>query len=295
VATFSIVGCDTATGEVGVAVASRYFAVGAIVPWAQAGVGAVATQSYVNPDYGVIGLELLESGLSPQEVIDSLTSTDTLYNRRQIGVIDSRGNGATFTGKDCLPWAGGKVGRHCAAQGNILVSGDVVERMVAAFEGTSGELADKLLAALLAGDSAGGDSRGRQSAAIYTAQPGPWNRYDTKIDIRVDDHRDPFAEITRLYKMAKALSRLDLAYRLRSKGDLAGAVAAARESVELNPDIPETHYDYACYLSLSGHYDLAMESLGRAIKIAPRFKSMATGDSDLEALRDRGDFKRLTR
>jgi uncharacterized Ntn-hydrolase superfamily protein len=293
VSTFSIVACDTATGELGVAVASKYFAVGAIVPWAKSGVGAIATQSYVNPDYGIIGLELLQRGLSPQEVIDSLTRADSMFARRQVGIVDAQGNSATFTGRDCLMWAGGMRRHGCAAQGNILVRPSVVASMIHTFENTSGELADKLLSALLAGDSAGGDSRGRQSAALYVVAPGQWNRYDTKIDIRVDDHRDPFGELTRLYKLAKALSRLDLAYRLRMQGDLAGAVEAAHDAVELNPDIPETHYDYACYLSLNGEHDMAMAALTRSIRMAPKFKSMAVGDQDLEALRVRDDFKRL--
>jgi uncharacterized Ntn-hydrolase superfamily protein len=293
VSTFSIVGCDTATGELGVAVASKYFAVGAIVPWAKSDVGAIATQSYVNPDYGIIGLELLQHGMSPQQVIDSLTRADSMFERRQVGMVDSRGRAATFTGAGCMPWAGGRVGQHCAAQGNILVSGEVVDKMIAAFKGTSGELSGKLLAALLAGDSAGGDSRGRQSAALYVVRSGQWQRYDTKIDIRVDDSQDPFGELTRLYKMARALSRLDLAYRLRMQGDLAGAVAAAKESVELNPNLPETHYDYACYLSLSGRHEQAMKSLIKAIEMAPKFRAMAVADSDLEALRGREDFRRL--
>lgn len=293
VSTFSIVGCDTATGELGVAVASKYFAVGAIVPWAKADVGAAATQSYVNPDYGIIGLELLQQGLSPRQVIDSLTRADSMFERRQVGIIDSRGRAANFTGAECLPWAGGRVGRHCAAQGNILISGEVVDKMITAFENVTGELSDKLLSALLAGDTAGGDSRGRQSAALYVVRPGQWRRYDTKIDIRVDDSQDPFGELTRLYKMAKALSRLDQAYRLRMQGDLAGAVSAAKEAVELNANIPETHYDYACYLSLSGQHDQAMRSLTTAIQMTPKFKAMAVGDSDLEALRGRDDFRRL--
>jgi uncharacterized Ntn-hydrolase superfamily protein len=293
VTTFSIVGYDPSSGELGVAVASKYFAVGSIVPWAKSGVGAVATQSWVNPDYGPIGLDLLAVGLSPQQVIDSLTRADSMFERRQVGVINSKGEAATFTGKGCLAWAGGKIGKNCVAQGNILVSESVVNSMVAAFENTKGELADKLMAALLSGDSAGGDSRGKQSAAVYVVKPTPGNRYDTKIDIRVDDHPQPFSELKRLYSIAKALSRLDLAYNLRQKGDMEGAVKAARESVELNPDLPETHYDLACYLSLSGNLDLAMKSLRTALRKSPRFKPMAAGDPDLEALRQRNDFRKL--
>lgn len=197
--TFSIAGADPQTGEVGVAVASKYFAVGSVVPWAKAEIGAVATQAWVNSDYGPNGLDLLARGLSPQAVIDSLTKTDSLFQRRQIGVIDSKGNAATFTGMGCMHWAGGLVGKDCAAQGNILVSEDVVSCMVHAFENTEGSLGDKLMAALLSGDSAGGDSRGKQSAAILVVKKTPGYRYDREIDIRVDDSPEPFVEIKRLY------------------------------------------------------------------------------------------------
>ena len=293
VSTFSIVGFDSANGELGVAVASKYFAVGAIVPWAKSNVGAVATQSWVNADIGPMGLKMLHDDMSPQEIIDSLARADSMFDRRQVGIIDSKGRAVTYTGKDCLSWAGGKIGASCAAQGNILVSEKVVNDMVSAFENTTGELSDRLMAALLAGDSAGGDSRGKQSASLFVVKPSPGQIYDTKVDIRVDDHKEPFVELNRLYKMAKALSRLDLAYRMRMQGDGEGAVSAAREAVELNPVLPETHYDLACYLSLAGKYDEAMKSLKTAIAIEPRFKNMAAGDQDLEALRKRADFGEL--
>ncbi len=259
--TFSIVGCDPATGELGVAVASKYFAVGSIVPWAKAEVGAIATQAWVNADYGIIGLELLEKGMTPQEVVDSLTKADTLSSRRQLGIIDLKGHASTYTGKDCMNWAGGMVGKNCAAQGNILVSSKTVSDMITAFENTDGELSDKLLAALLAGDLAGGDSRGKQSAAIYVVQKMPGERYDTKIDIRVDDSPDPFAEIARLHGIAKALSYLETAAARYRQGDLPGAVEQARLSVKLGPNMPETYYDLACYLSLSGQLDEAMKNI----------------------------------
>jgi uncharacterized Ntn-hydrolase superfamily protein len=295
VCTFSIVGCDPATGELGVAVASKYFAVGSIVPWAKAGVGAIATQAYVNPDYGITGMELLEKGLSPQAVIDSLTKADTGSASRQMGIIDPKGIAATYTGKQCLFWAGGKLGKNCAAQGNILVSDTVVTNMVRAFENTQGELSDKLLAALLAGDSAGGDSRGRQSAAMYVVQKVEGQRYDRKIDIRVDDNPQPFVEITRIYKIAKSLAHLETASTLRQKGDLNGAVAEARKAVELGPNIPETYYDLACYLALGGQFDQAMQSITTAIQIGPNFKGMAAKDPDLEGLHNRADFQALVK
>ncbi len=295
VSTFSIVGCDPETGDVGVAVASKYFAVGAVVPWARAGVGAIATQSYVNFDYGIIGLELLEAGLTPQQVIDSLVAADPGFERRQAGVIDDKGNSATFTGAGCLPWAGGLKGTNCVAQGNILVSDTVVIEMIRAFENTRGELADKLMAALLAGDSAGGDSRGKQSSALYVAGRKEGLRYDRKIDIRVDDSPEPFDELHRIYKIAKALSRLDSAMNYYRMGEIQMAVREARRAVELGPELPETYYDLACYLTLAGQFDEALASLETAIKLSPKFKNMAEKDSDLDGLRALPEFQDLLR
>lgn len=292
-ATFSIVGCDSQTGELGVAVASKYFSVGSVVPWAKAGVGAIATQAWVNYDYGIVGLELLEAGLTPQEVIDSLTATDPKFERRQVGVIDFNGTAATFTGSECIDWAGGIIGKNCAVQGNILVSDSVVIKMVSAFENGQGNLADKLLAALLAGDSAGGDARGKQSAALYVVQKTEGLRYDRKTDIRVDDSPEPFAEIARLYKISKALSHLDAAARFYQDGELQMAVKEARKAVELGPELPETYYDLACYLTLAGEFAEALASIETAINMAPRFKSMAAGDSDLDGLRSFPEFQEL--
>lgn len=293
--TFSIVGCDPQTGELGIAVASKYFSVGSVVPWAKAGVGAIATQSWVNYDYGILGLELLESGLSPQDVIDSMTAADPNSERRQVGVIDPGGIAATFTGSECIDWAGGIIGKDCAAQGNILVSDSVVINMVSVFENTRGDLADRLMAALLAGDSTGGDARGKQSAALYVVQKTEGLRYDRKIDIRVDDSPEPFVEIARLYKISKALSHLDAAAHFYQNGELQIAVKEARKSVELGPQLPETYYDLACYLTLAGEFDEALASIETAINMAPRFKSMAAHDSDLDGLRSLPEFQELIR
>src|SRR5690348_14027729 len=168
VATFSIVGYDAAAGDWGVAVASRYFSVGSVVPWAEAGVGAVATQANVNVGYGPRALDLLKQGLTAKQVIEKLLADDTFDGKdgRQIGVIDGKGNVAGYTGPNALKWAGDLQGPNWTAQGNILVGAEVPKAMGRAFEATSGELAEKLYAALKAGDDAGGDSRGRQSASI---------------------------------------------------------------------------------------------------------------------------------
>ena len=168
-ATFSIVARDPATGELGVAVASRYFAVGSVVPWAKAGVGAVATQSFVNPTFGPRGLELLGNGMSPTQALKALLASDDDPSGRQVGIVNASGDSVTYSGPKCNPWAGGRQGPNYAIQGNILTGESVVTAMEAAFLATKGTLASRLYAALAAGDSKGGDSRGRQSAAIMVA------------------------------------------------------------------------------------------------------------------------------
>lgn len=207
VATFSIAGCDPAVGEVGVAVQSKFIAVGAVVPWARAGVGAVATQAAANTSYGPDGLRYLADGLSPQEVLDRLTGADPDAAVRQAGVVDARGRAATFTGSGCNAWAGGRTGHGYAAQGNILVSAATVDALAGTFEATAttgtGTLADRLLAALAAGQAAGGDSRGMQSAALLVVREGGGygGRNDRYLDIRVDDHLSPIEELQRIYEL----------------------------------------------------------------------------------------------
>lgn len=205
VATFSIVGADPATGEVGVAVQSKFLAVGAVVPWAKANVGAVATQSWANTAYGPEGLALLEQGMAPQEVIAQLVADDPGRNLRQVAVISAEGEAAAFTGEDCYDWAGHKIGKHHSAQGNILVSEETVSEMSKSFEHSEGTLAERLITALAAAQKAGGDSRGRQSAAVYVLQEGAgYGGYnDVKVDLRVDDHPEPIDELQRLYELHK--------------------------------------------------------------------------------------------
>ncbi|MBO9307544.1 DUF1028 domain-containing protein, partial [Thermomicrobium sp.] len=201
IATFSIVAIDPATGELGVAVASKFLAVGAVVPWARAGVGAVATQSYANVSYGPTGLELMAAGYSAGETLARLLADDPERELRQVGIVDARGGTATFTGSACHAWAGGRTGPGYAVQGNILTGPEVVDAMAHAFETTEGPLAARLLAALAAGDAAGGDRRGKQSAALLVVKErGGYGGYtDRFIDLRVDDHPEPVAELQRLY------------------------------------------------------------------------------------------------
>jgi uncharacterized Ntn-hydrolase superfamily protein len=198
--TFSIVARSADGSQWGVAVASKFLAVGAAVPAARYGVGALATQSYANLAYKHDGLHLLNRGLSAQDVIDALTSADELRDQRQVGVVDRDGGAATFTGTACNAWAGGRVGDGYAAQGNILTGPDVVDALAEAFEGNAGSLAHRLHQALLAADRAGGDRRGRQSAALYVVSEngGYGGGSDVLVDIRVDDHEDPVPELGRL-------------------------------------------------------------------------------------------------
>jgi len=199
--TFSIVAADPDAGDWGVAVASRFPCVGAVVPWAIAGVGAVATQSWANTAFGPDGLALLREGVPAEEALDRLVEADEGREDRQVGVVDAAGRAATFTGSGCMDWAGGATGRGFAAQGNILVGEQVVDALCRGFIEADGDLCDRLLAALLAGDAAGGDRRGRQSAALLVVREGGGyeGRNDRYIDLRVDDHRDAPNELARLF------------------------------------------------------------------------------------------------
>ena len=207
VATFSIVGYDTETGQLGIAVQSKFFAVGAVVPWAEAGVGAIATQSWANTTYGPNGLKLLKSGLSAEQTLERLIADDPGRATRQVGIVDAKGSVANYTGDACKEWAGAVSGKHYTAQGNILAGEAVVKAMAKAFEETEGELADKLMAALFAGQEKGGDTRGQQSAALLVvqAESGYGGFNDRYIDLRVDDAEKPIEELQRLLEIHKTL------------------------------------------------------------------------------------------
>jgi len=206
--TFSIVARDPANGDLGVAVASKFLAVGSVVPWAMAEVGAIATQALANVSYGPDGLAALAGGNDATTVLADLTGADDGRAERQLGIVDARGRAATHTGTGCLVWAGGRVADGVAVQGNILTGPAVVDRMLSAFEAASGPLPDRLLAALLAGDRAGGDARGRQSAALLVVRAGGGygGTTDRWIDLRVDDHVGPVPELSRLLDIWRLLS-----------------------------------------------------------------------------------------
>jgi uncharacterized Ntn-hydrolase superfamily protein len=205
--TFSLVARDPETGELGVAVASRFLAVGAVVPVARAGIGAVATQALANVAYGPDGLALLADGVGAVDVVARLTQLDPHRDHRQLGIVDAGGGAATFTGSACSAWAGGRIGPGCAAQGNILAGAAVVDALLESYLAAVGPFADRLLAALLAADRAGGDRRGRQSAALLVVRDrgGYLGADDRWLDLRVDDHPDPVAELARLRDLHRLL------------------------------------------------------------------------------------------
>ncbi|TCN26755.1 DUF1028 domain-containing protein [Mesobacillus foraminis] len=217
--TFSIVGYDPKEKEWGIAVQSKFLGVGAVVPFAKAGVGAVATQSYANTAYGPQALELMAEGKSAQEALELITREDKDKEMRQVGLIDAHGNAATFTGTYCYDWAGGVTGEHFAAQGNILVSEETVRAMAKTFTETEGSLAHRLVSTLYAGQLAGGDSRGQQSAALLVVkEAGGYGGYnDRYIDLRVDDHPEPIKELIRIYGLQQL-------YFAKSKPDNVAAI-----------------------------------------------------------------------
>jgi uncharacterized Ntn-hydrolase superfamily protein len=237
--TFSIVAYDPVNGDWGVAVASRYFSVGAVVPWAEAGTGAVATQADVNVGYGPRALELLRQGLSAKEVLAKLQAEDTFPGKdgRQVAIIDGKGNIAAYTGPNAPNWAGDRQGKTWSAQGNILVGPQVPEAMGRAFEATDGELAEKLFAALKAGDDAGGDSRGKQSASMIVVRKGGGRNTnnDRYLYLNVDDNPTPIVELRRLLNMNLGLLYQEKVGRLTTAGKTKEARDASAKIAQYMP------------------------------------------------------------
>jgi uncharacterized Ntn-hydrolase superfamily protein len=289
--TFSIVAADPETGEVGVAVASRFFAVGTVVPFAQAGVGAVATQSFANTSYGPRGLELLEKGLSADEVVRVLTRADDGREQRQLGVVSASGDAATYSGAKCNAWAGGRHGPGYAVQGNILTGEDVVAAMEKAFlDGKGKPLAERLYAAIVAGDAKGGDSRGRQSAALVVARAkGGYGGFtDRAVDLRVDDHADPIVELGRLLGLALVNDAWNRGWTAFTEKRFAEALPwqeRAAAMAERHPGmLPEVLYDLAVIRLAAGDRAGAKGALERALQLNPRLQQQAGRDPDLEKL-----------
>jgi len=283
VSTFSIVARDPATGQMGIAVASRYFSVGSVVPWAMADVGAVATQADVNVGYGPKAIDLLRQGLTAQQVADRLLAEDTLRGKdgRQFAIVDAKGNVVTYTAPNAPNWAGGKKGATWAAQGNILVGPQVPEAMGKAFDDTQGELAEKLFAALKAGDAAGGDKRGRQSASmlIVCAQCGRNTNNDRYLYINVDDNPNPFAELRRLLDQALAYNYGDSGFKKLEAKNLAGARADAQKAVKYSPHNSDSHMGLAFLDYIAGDKPAALAEFEEARKLDPNFRKQWESDA----------------
>ena len=278
-ATFSIVAIDPATGDLGIAVASRYFAVGAVVPWAEAGVGAIATQAGVNVGYGPRGLELLRQGLTAQQVLDKLMAEDTFPRKdaRQVAVVDAKGNIAVFTGDAASAWRGHLKGRTWSAQGNILVGQHVVEAMGRAFDATNDELAEKLYAALKAGDEAGGDSRGRQSASILVVRKagGRNTNNDRYVFINVDDHPDPMHELRRLLNLQMSINHGAALNRAMTENNFAAALRLAEKLATYQPLDAARHMRIGFVAYLAGEMDQSVAAFTRAkqLMLPEQFKT----------------------
>lgn len=258
--TFSIVARDPKTGEMGVAVQSHYFSVGPIVPWAEAGVGAVATQSLVEVSYGPKGLELMRAGKSAPEALAELLKADDGREVRQVAMVDAQGRVATHTGKKCIPDAGHRLGEHFSVQANLMANDTVWPAMARAFESATGELVDRMVAALEAAQKAGGDIRGKQSAAIVVVKGKssgkPWA--DRVFDLRVEDHPEPIPELKRLVRLRRAYVRCDAGDDAVARKDLAEAMRCYAEAARLAPEVTELVFWQAVGLFSNGHEEEAL-------------------------------------
>ncbi|HEY3743981.1 MAG TPA: DUF1028 domain-containing protein [Bryobacteraceae bacterium] len=300
VATFSIVAYDKDAGEWGVTVASRYFSVGSVVPWAEAGVGAIATQANVNVGYGPRGLELLRQGLNAKQVLERLQSEDKFDGRdgRQVAIIDAEGGIAAYTGPAANAWAGDKQGKTWSAQGNILVGPQVVEAMGKAFEAASGDLAEKLYAALKAGDDAGGDSRGKQSASMLVVRKGGGRNTnnDRPIYLNVDDNPTPLVELRRLLNMNQAILYQDRAFKAFNAGRKVEARRLAGVMVKFQPDNVQSRMTLGLFSYFAGDKDAAVAELKRAAELDPHFRATfeksVRGRRAFDAILEDADFMR---
>ncbi len=269
--TYSIVAFDEATGELGVAVQSRWLASGAVVPWARPGVGAIATQAFTDARYGAAGLDLLGSGATPEGALAELLAGDSDPGVRQIGIVDAAGRTAVHTGAECVPEAGHRMGPGVSVQANMMERASVWPAMMAAYEGADGDLTDRLLAALVAAEAEGGDVRGRQAAAILVV-PGesrakPWR---TRFDLRVDDARDPLGELARLVRISRAYEALDEGLEAVAVGELTAALALMERGAALAPEDDQLRLWLAVAVFDSGDEDRGRSLYRSALAIEPR-------------------------
>lgn len=297
IATYSVVGYDPETGDLGVAVQSRVLAVGADVPWAKSNVGAVATQAFCNTTFGPRGLALMGEGVPVEEILERLLADDPEREARQVGIVDADGRSIAFTGADCMAWAGHEYGPNFTAQGNILVSEETVKAISRAFRETEGMLGERLMSALEAGQEAGGDSRGMQSAAmLIVREGGGYGGYDDRYcDLRVDDHENPIAELRRIFDMWKERALILEGYRLCDAGEWEKAFEAARKAIDMSPKEGEPRYHLACYYSKASKREEALAELRKALELDASLAPRAELDPDFEPLLEDPEFQQIIR
>jgi len=277
--TYSIVAYDPETGDMGVAVQSHWFSVGTIVSWGEAGVGVIATQSFVNALFGPRGLELLKQGKSPQEVVDELIKSDGGRDFRQLAVLDSKGRAASYTGSKCIQPAGNIVGEHFSVQANLMLNDKVWPAMAESFKNSKGPLAERMLEALEAAEKAGGDIRGKQSAALLVVRSKPTGNLweDRLVDLRVDDHADPLVELRRLLMVHRAYEHMNNGDLAVEKNDMDKAMAEYSAAIKMFPDNLEMKYWTAVALANKGNISAAL----------PMFKEIFSKDKNWKTLTPR--------
>ncbi|HAY32890.1 MAG TPA: DUF1028 domain-containing protein [Ignavibacteria bacterium] len=258
--TYSIVARDPVTGEMGVAVQSHWFSVGSIVSWGEAGVGVVATQSFVNPSFGVKGLQLLKEGKSPQETVDELIAADEGRDVRQLAILDAKGRSASYTGKYCIPEAGNIAKENYSVQANMMLTDKVWSAMSAAFENSTGPLAERMIAALEAAEKEGGDIRGKQSACILVVRGESTGKIweDRLIDLRVEDHSEPVEELKRLLKVFRAYEHMNNGDVAIEKNDMDLAMKEYSAAEEMFPENAEMKFWHAVTLANTGGVDASL-------------------------------------
>ena len=279
ISTYSIVALDKTTGELGVAVQSHWFSVGFLVPWVKAGVGAVATQSFVKVDYGPDGLQLMESGITAVDALKTLTSKDEGEAVRQVGMIDIKGNVAAHTGSRCIKYAGHIIGKNYSVQANMMANGTVPKAMAVAFEKTKGDLADRMMAALEAAEAEGGDIRGKQSAAmvIVSGEPSGVDWKDTKLSLRIEDHPTPLIELKRLIRVHRAYQHANMGDHYMEIEEIDNALIEYSKAAEYYPENAELPYWSA----------IALANGGRLEEALPVFQSVFERNPDLRTMTPR--------
>ena len=274
--TYSIVARDPATGELGVAVQSHWFSVGSTVPWAEAGVGAVATQSFVDPSYGPLGLEMMRAGKSAPDALAGLLAADPEREVRQVAMIDAQGRVAAHTGKKDIPAAGQHVGKGYSVQANLMENDRVWPAMAKAFEAAKGDLAERMMAALEAAQAVGGDIRGQQSAALLVVPGTPSGRpwAERIFDLRVEDHPKPLAELRRLLLVARGYRHMNAGDLAVEKKDVPGAEREYGAAMKLLPDSAEVVFWYAAALAMAGEVDRSLPLFARAYALDPAWRTL---------------------